>query len=216
MRTTFVLSGTPESYSTTDRDNIKRTIADAVNVPYGAVEISLIAASTRVEVTITLPDQSSALAAQSTFNTGILASAASLQSALAANGVATTVLTAPTLTLGVATVSPPPPPSSSLSPPPPSSSAAVSSDQSSDGASSSNMGMIIGIIAGAAVVVALIIAFAVCYAFDACDVCKKSSGGVVVLQSVPVAEGRAVPVQEELKMGIAVQSASDVTDEERL
>ena len=216
MRTTFVLSGTPESYSTTDRDNIKRTIADAANVPYSAVEISLTAASTRVEATITLIDRATAAAAMATLSVGILASAASLVSALAANGVATTVLAAPALTLGVATVSPPPPPSSSLSPPPPSPSEAMTSDQSPDGASSSNMGMIIGIIAGAAVVVALIIAFAVCYAFDACDVCKKSSRGVVVLQSVPVAEGRAVPVQEELKMGIAVQSASDVTDEERL
>ena len=184
MRTTFVLSGTPESYSTTDRDNIKRTIADAANVPYNAVEISLIAASTRVEVTITLPDQSSARTAQSTFYTGILASAASLQSALAANGVATTVLTAPTLTLGVATVSPPPPP--------PSSSEAVSSDQSSDGASSSNMGMIIGIIAGAAVVVALIIAFAVRY------MSKQKSSGPLILQSQPVV------VHEGIAMSSAV------------
>ena len=204
MRTTFVLSNTPESYSTTDRDNIKRTIADAANVPYSAVEIRLTAASTRVELTLTLPDQSSALTAQNTLYTGILASAASLQSALAANGVATTVLTAPTLTLGVATVSPPPPPSSSLSPPPPSSSAAVSSDQASAGASSSNMGMIIGIIAGAAVVVALIIAFAVCYWS------KQKSSGPLILQAQPVAK------PEGTVMTSAVVHNSDADADEKI
>ena len=196
MRTTFVLSGTPESYSTTDRDNIKRTIADAVNVPYGAVEISLIAASTRVEVTITLPDQSSALTAQSTFYTGILASAASLQSALAANSVATTVVAAPTLTLGVATVSPPPPP--------PSLSAALSSDQSSAGASSSSMGTMIGIIAGAAVVVALIIAFAVRY------MSKQKSSGPLILQAEAVAK------PEGIVMTSAVVHNSDADADEKI
>ena len=131
MRTTFVLSGTPESYSATDRDNIKWTIADAATVPYSAVEISLTAASTRVEATITLIDRATAAAAMATLSVGILASAASLQSALAANGVTTNVLAPPTLTLGVATVSPPP--SAAPSPPPPvttGASAALSSEGS--------------------------------------------------------------------------------------
>ena len=88
-----------------DRVNIAQTIADAAGVALNAVAVTLTAASTRVEATITLADDATARQTIIILSIGVLASTASLQSALAANSLTTDVITAPATTLEMITIS---------------------------------------------------------------------------------------------------------------
>ena len=137
------------------RLNIEQTIANAAGVPITAVAITLTAASTRVEAVITLLDATTAPSTINTLQSGILASTASLQSALAANGVSTNVLISPTITSTAISPPPPPPPAPPPpTPPPPSpppltqpidltNSAALSIEEA-DGESNGALGVVAG------------------------------------------------------------------------
>jgi len=90
----FTLSGTVSDYGSTQQDAIKQTIASGAGVPVTAVALTIVAASVQVTATITVSAASKA-STQTALTTGIMASASTLQTALVAAGVSSTVESAP-------------------------------------------------------------------------------------------------------------------------
>ena len=97
MTTTFTLSGDMADYwLTPDGNRIAMIFASAAGVDVSKVKITLAPASVAFTVVITVADAAAATATKSSLSSGILASASSLQTALADSGVSgVTVESAP-------------------------------------------------------------------------------------------------------------------------
>ena len=133
VTTSFVASGEPSDYSSTDRVSIRRMFANEMGVDVSAVTLTIAAASVLITAEITLPSTAAAMTAVSALNMGIMANASALTTALD---------TQASVSVSVASITSP-----ALASPLPSSS-------SSDGASSAVMAGIAGGVA--AFVVALL------------------------------------------------------------
>lgn len=126
MTTTVAAAGDPSDYDNQIKENMKSVFADAAGVDIDKVTLEITPGSVNIEVEIEVTDTTAGTSVSSALQTGVLASPAALESAMATQGVSLTVLAitppavvAPPIILPGTQPSPPPPPPPSPSPPPP-------------------------------------------------------------------------------------------------
>ena len=82
VETSFTLSGAPSDYGTEEEDAIKTVLAEEAGVNTSAVTLTITAGSVVITAEIVLPSSDDAATATTALSTGVLASAAALETAL--------------------------------------------------------------------------------------------------------------------------------------